>query len=139
MSGNGTMQKYATRFSEDPDAGGSSDVQGTEDMGTYGLLRGRTDRAEMLELRKKTGNIRAIAYGWIQKIDFDPSDGLTLHAGDETVRIKGRNLNAVARQQISLLGGIFRHRVPWISESDQSTTLQADKNSVVVESIEWEA
>jgi hypothetical protein len=31
----------------------------------------------------------------------------------------------------------MRHRVPWISESDQSTTLQADKGTVVVEAIEW--
>jgi hypothetical protein len=131
------MQKYATRFGENPGATGTSDSEGTEDLGAFGFLRGNTDRAEMLELKKKTGNIRAIGYGWIQKVDFDPSTGITLHAGDETIKIKGRNLNAVARQQTSLLGGIFRHRVPWISESDQSATLQADKSDVVVEAIEW--
>lgn len=137
MSGNNTMQKYANRFGEGPEAAGTSDAEGTEDLGAFGFLRGSTDRAEMLELRKKTGNIRAIGYGWIQKVDFDPSAGITVHAGDEKIRIRGRNLNCMARQQTSLLGGIIRHRVPWISESDQSTTLQADKNSVIVEAIEW--
>jgi hypothetical protein len=137
MSGNNTLQKYATRFGDGAEQGKESDAEGTEDLGAFGFLRGTSDRAEMLELRKKTGNIRAIGYGWIQKVDFDPSAGLTLYAGDETIRIKGRNLNAVARQQTSLLGGIIRHRVPWISESDQSAMLQADKSTVVVEAIEW--
>jgi hypothetical protein len=137
MSGNSTMQKYATRFGESPEAAGCSDAEGTEDLGTFGFLRGSRDRAEMLELRKRTGNIRAISFSWIQKVDYDPSSGITLFAGDEKIRIKGRNLNQVARQQTSLLGGIIRHRIPWISESDQSTTMQADKNAVVVEMIEW--
>jgi hypothetical protein len=137
MSDNSTMQKYATRFGEGPETAGTSNAEGTEDLGAFGFLRGTTDRAAMLELRKKTGNIRAVGYGWIQKVDYDPSGGITLHAGDEKIRIKGRNLNLVARQQASLLGGIFRHRVPWITESDQSATLQADKSAVVVEAIEW--
>jgi hypothetical protein len=138
MSGSTTLQKYTSRLS---DSGGepaaTSDAEGAEDLGVFGLLRGTRDRAEMLELRKKTGNIRAIGYGWIHKVDFDPSGGITLHAGDETIKIKGRNLNVVARQQISLLGGIIRHRVPWICESDHSTTLQADESAVLVEAIEW--
>lgn len=137
MSGNSTIQKYASRFGEGPEAATPADAEGTEDLGAFGFLRGRTDRAEMLELRKKTGNIRAIPYGWIQKVDFDPSAGLTIYAGEEKIVIKGRNLNAIARQQTTLLGGIVRHRIPWISESDQSTTLQADKNAVIVEAIDW--
>jgi hypothetical protein len=137
MSGNPTLQKYASRFGEEAEHGATSDLDGTENLGNYGFLRGARDTAEMLELRKRTGNIRAISYGWIQKVDYDPSSGVTIFAGDEKIRIKGRNLNLIARQQISLLGGIIRHRVPWISESDQSATLQADKSDVVVEAIEW--
>jgi hypothetical protein len=136
MSGNTTQPKFASRFSEGIEAP-AAESEGTEDLGAFGFLRGTRDRAEMLELRKKTGNIRAIGYGWLEKVDFDPSGGIVLHAGNETIKIKGRNLNTVARQQISLLGGIIRHRVPWICEADQSTALQADKNSVVVEAIEW--
>jgi hypothetical protein len=137
MSGNPTVQKYASRFGEEAEQSAMSDMEGTENLGNYGFLRGARDTAEMLELRKRTGNIRAISFSWIQKVDYDPSSGITLFAGDEKIRIKGRNLNAIGRQQISLLGGIMRHRVPWISESDQSTTMQADKNAVVVEMIEW--
>ncbi len=137
MTGNQTLQKFASRFGEGTDAPAATDTEGTEDLGAFGFLRGTSDRAEMLELKKKTGNIRAIGYGWIQKVDYDPSTGITLHAGDEKIVIKGRNLNVVARQQASLLGGILRHHVPWICESDQSTTLQADKQTVVVEKIEW--
>jgi hypothetical protein len=139
MSGNSTSnnQKYATRFGEGAESNAGSDAEDTEDLGVFGLLRGTRDRAEMLELRKKTGDIRAIGYGWIAKVDFDPSGGITLHAGNETIKIKGRNLTALTRGQTSLFVGIIRHRVPWIAESNQSTTLQADRNAVLVESIEW--
>ena len=139
MSANPTLtnQKYSTRFGDRPESSAGADDEGAEDFGAFGLLRGRTDRSEMLELRKKTGNIRAIGYGWIHKVDFDASDGITLYAGGEKIRVKGRNLNALARQQTTLLGGIIRHRVPWISESGQSTVLQADNNTVLVEAIEW--
>ena len=138
MSDNSMIQKYTSRVREfDADSVVGSDAEGAEDLGSFGFLRGTRDRAMMLELRKKTGNIRGVAYGWIQTIDFDPSSGITLYVGDATITIKGRNLNTVARQQISLLGGILRHRVPWIVESDQSAVLQADNKSLVVEAIEW--
>jgi len=137
MTGNQTLQKFASRFGEGTDAPAATDAEGTDDLGAFGFLRGTSDRAEMLQFKKKTGNIRAIGYGWIQKVDYDPSSGITIYAGDEKIIIKGRNLNTVARQQASLLGAILRHRVPWICESDQSTTLQADKQTVVVEKIEW--
>ena len=129
--------KYATRFSDEAVASATSDAEGTENLGAFGFLRGSRDRAEMLELRQKTGNIRAIGYGWIEKVDFDPSAGITLFVGSETIRIRGRNLNVLASQQVSLLGAIIRHRAPWIGEADQSTALQSDKTAVVVEKIEW--
>jgi hypothetical protein len=137
MNANSPATKYATRFGDSVDGASAPDTDGTENLGAFGFLRGNRDRSEMLELRKKTGNIRAIGYGWIGKVDFDPSAGITLFVGEETIRIKGRNLNAVASEKPSLLGGIVRHRVPWVGEADQSTLLQADKNSVLVESIEW--
>jgi hypothetical protein len=136
MSGSTTLQKYASRINDGGELG-VSDNEGTEDLGVFGLFRGTRDRAEMLELKKKTGNIRAIGYSWIQKVDYDPSTGITLHVGDERIKVKGRNLNTIARSQTSLLGGIIRHRVPWICESDQSRTLQSENNDVVVEAIEW--
>jgi hypothetical protein len=139
MNANPPFTKYANRFGDNTETATSSDAEGTENFGAFGFLRGTRDRAEMLELRKKTGDIRAIGYAWIQKVDFDPSGTITLFAGDEIIRIKGRNLNAVASQQMSLWGGILRHRVPFICEADQSKALQADNHSIVVEAIEWEA
>jgi hypothetical protein len=137
MNANISKQKYTSRFGDGPERSADTDAEGTEHLGAYGLLRGSRDRSEMLELRKKTGNIRAISYAWLEKVDFDPSTGLTLYAGQEKIRIKGRNLDAIASHHISLLGGVLRKRVPWISESNQSALLQADKDAVVVESIDW--
>jgi|HubBroStandDraft_1064217.scaffolds.fasta_scaffold385412_2 hypothetical protein len=138
MNNNNTLQKYTDRIGDSGESGTGSDADGTENLGAFGYLRGTRDRAEMLELRRKSGNIRAIGYGWIEKVDFDPSTGITFYfGGGQTIRIKGRNLNATSREQIGLLGGVLRHRVPWIVESDQSGMLQADKGAVVVEAIEW--
>jgi hypothetical protein len=128
------IPRYAARFADDSAIAVDDEI---EHLGAFGFYRGSRERAEMLELRKRTGNIRAVAYSWIAKVDFDPSSGLTIHVGDEAIKIKGRNLNVVAASQISLLGGLIRHRVPWIAEADQRTSLQADKKAVVVESIDW--
>jgi hypothetical protein len=91
----------------------------------------------MLELRRKDGTIVAVAYGFINRVEFNSIDGITLRCGQEKISIKGRGLNAELRPQIRLFQGITRHRVPWIQEADASSALQAGKNGVVVESIEW--
>jgi hypothetical protein len=137
MSDNSTIQKYASRVREfDADSAVASNPEGAEDFGSFGFLRGTRDRAVMLELRKRTGTIRAIGYSWIQTVDFDPSDGITLYCGDACIQIKGRNLNAVASQQLSLVGAIVRHRVPWIVETNQRDLLQSGGDTVI-EAIEW--
>ena len=70
------LSKYTNRPTTEPD-----DPQlETEDIGSFGWLRGMRERTTMLELRKKDGNITAIGYAWIEKIEFDPSHGITLHA-----------------------------------------------------------
>jgi hypothetical protein len=138
MSGNSTLQKYADRFGDAVESSASSDPEGVENLGAFSFLRGVRDRAEMLEFRRKGGDIRAMGYSWLEKVDYDPSTGITLYFGaGQTIRIRGRNLNSVTQQQITLLGGILRHRVPWIVESDQSGVLEANKSDVVVEAIEW--
>ena len=60
-------------------------------------MRGVRDRAIMLELRRKNGNVLAIGYGWLERAEFDPSEGITLHLVGQKIRIKGRNLNDEAR------------------------------------------
>ena len=138
MSGN-LLEKYASRGASSgsvPDA--VSDADGiAEDLGAFGWLRGPRERAVMLELRKKSGNIVAVGYGFIDRAEFNPSEGITLHCGRQTVKIRGRNLNSEVRPQIRLFQGITRQRVSFIQEAEQSAVLQGGKDAVIVESIEW--
>lgn len=137
MSGN-LLEKYTGRGSAsgtEPEA--VSEPDGTEDLGAFGWLRGPRERSLMLELRKKNGNLVAIAYGFIDRVEFDPGEGITLYCGRQVVRIKGRNLNSEIRPQVRLFQGITRHRVPWITEADQPRMLEARENSVVITEVEW--
>jgi len=120
----------------DGEADSFSEADGHEDLGAFGWLRGLRDRAIMLELRKKDGTVVAIAYSFIDRVEFDPSEGITIRCGLEKIRIKGRGLNAEIRPEVRLFQGITRQRVPWIQEADASSLIRADKNSVIVESIE---
>ncbi|MBE7506225.1 MAG: hypothetical protein HS101_08050 [Planctomycetia bacterium] len=107
------------------------------DLGTFGFLRGSRERATMLELRKKDGNILAVAYGYIDKAEFNPSEGITLHLAGHKIRIKGRNLNVEAMPKVKLFEAITRHRVPWLREADEPGLLTACEKEAVIESIEW--
>jgi hypothetical protein len=91
----------------------------------------------MLELRKRTGNILAIGYGWLERCEFDPSEGITLHAAGLRICITGRNLNAELRPGLRLFTSITRHRVTWIAESPTTDGLAAVPPRCAVESIEW--
>jgi hypothetical protein len=108
-----------------------------DDLGSFGWLRGIRDRATMLELRKKSGNILAVSYGWLEKAEFDPSDGITLHITGQTIRIKGRDLNTDVRPTVRLFEGITRHRVPWIREASGVDVISAQQCTCVIESISW--
>ncbi len=108
-----------------------------DDCVAFGFLRGVRDRAVMLELRQKDGNIKAFGYAWLSQAEYDPSTGITLHLGGQPVRIRGRNLNTESRQNVRLFQGLLRHRVPWIQEADQATLMQAGEHHCVIERIEW--
>lgn len=137
MTDSGVLDKYTGRRPGGNDGDGPvPDEQEVEDLGAFGWLRGSRERAVMLELRKKDGNITAVGYNWIERVDFDPSEGITLHALGKEFRIKGRNLNAEFRPQLRLFQGITRHRVPWIQEADYSISIQANSNATIIESIE---
>lgn len=107
------------------------------DLGCFGWMMGPRDRAEMLELRLKSGNIGAIPYGWIEFATFDPSEGIILEARGMTIRIRGRHLNAEVRPSIRLFEGITRHCVPWIREADRQECMEAPESATVIEAIEW--
>ncbi|MBW7904779.1 MAG: hypothetical protein LC135_09225 [Phycisphaerae bacterium] len=138
MSDSAVLQRYVTgRDSRIGIAAENAEADACDDLGAFGWLRGIRDRAIMLELRRKDGSIVAIGYGWLERVAFDPSEGITILAAGQKIRIRGRNLNAEVRPSVRLFEGIVRHRVPWVREADRSTGLQAGDRETVVNSIEW--
>ena len=126
------LHKYAGGRDKEAVEEARDEVEDLDDLQAFGLLRGIRDRAIMLELRHKDGNIDAFPYAWLSKASLDPSEGITLRFGAETVKITGRNLNAEARPNVRLFAAIVRHRVPWIQEADGPTMLSTHRQAVVV-------
>jgi hypothetical protein len=127
------LQRY-TQPKDDQGREGQADQEGVpEDLGAFGYLRGIHDRALMLELRYKNGNIDAFPYAWLNRASFDPSEGITLCFGSEKVTIMGQNLNGEMHAQVRLFDGIVRHRVPWVREADGTALLEAPRTATVVE------
>ena len=110
------------------------DAAAAEDHEAFGWLRGSRDKAVMLQLRKRDGNIMAIAYSWIERIEFDPTEGIRLYVGGKVIRIKGRNLAAEIRPNIRLMDGLCTHRVPWIQEA--RSELATSDDGLVITAIE---
>jgi hypothetical protein len=137
MSGNKLLEKFADRvaLSDEPEAL-SDDV--VDDLGAFGYVRGGLhDRSIMLELRRRCGNILAIGYGYVDRIEFDPSEGITVHCGSRSILIKGKNFDKEVRPQVSLFRGLTRNKIIWVAEADQGVRLKAGENEVVVDAIEW--
>ena len=109
----------------------------TDDYMSFGWLRGIRDRATMLELRKRDGQIRALSYAWLQLAEFDPSRGITLTFPKATITLIGQHLNTETRPHIKLFQGITRQRVTFIQEADEVMLMQAGEGETVVERIEW--
>ena len=131
------LNKYTSKRAEETPPQETGESEMLDDLGVFGFLRGTRDRALMLELRKKDGNIYAVGYAWLERVEFDPSIGIILYVGSQRIQIKGRNLNAEIRPNVRLFQGITRHRVPWIQEADNATKMESGGKGVLVESIEW--
>ena len=119
------------------DSGPSVDSGGVDDFHSFGWIRGIRERALMLELRKKSGVVMAIGYSWIERVEFNPTDGITLHVHGDKVQITGRNLNAEARPEVRLFQGIARQRVAWIQESERRLSLNGSEQTTIVDEIRW--
>jgi hypothetical protein len=107
------------------------------DYGCFGWLRGSRERAVMLELRKKNGNILAVGYGWLERADYNPSEGITLHVSGRRIRITGRNLNGGGQSSMRLFEGITRHRVSWMQEAGEPEQMDAISDAPIIDAIEW--
>ena len=110
-----------------------ADDDAEDDLGSFGWLRGIRDRAIMLELRRKDGGSTAFDYGWLRKVEYNPSEGITLDFGSEIVRIVGRNLDREVRPNVRLLRGLHARRVPWIQEAPDAQRLKAPGDATVIE------
>ncbi len=138
MSDSAVLQRYVTsRESRMGMASEHAEADACDDFGAFGWLRGIRDRAVMLELRRKDGSIVAIGYGWLERVAFDPSDGITLSAAGQKIRIKGRNLNSEVRPSVRLFEGIARHRVPWVREADRAAAMETHARATIIDSIDW--
>lgn len=108
----------------------------SDNVHSFGFLRGVRDTAFMLEIRHRDGKLSAFPYGLLDRAEFDPSEGIKLKFGSVTVRIIGRNLGAEARPNLRLFDGITRRRVSWIQEADEATAMEAPKDAVVIEAVD---
>tara|TARA_R110002072_G_scaffold303121_1_gene494584 strand:- start:118038 stop:118439 length:402 start_codon:yes stop_codon:yes gene_type:complete len=115
----------------------SSRIDVPDDFGAFGWLRGIRDRALTLELRKKDGSILGVGYAWIDRISFDPSEGITLSVSGQKIVIRGRNLNGEVQGEARLFRGICQHRVPWVQEADEPAIMESQGQGVLIEQIEW--
>jgi hypothetical protein len=70
-------------------------------------------------------------------VEFNPTEGITLHVHGEKIRIKGRNLNAEIRPEVRLFQGITRHRVAWVQETDRLNSMNKRDGVAFVEEICW--
>lgn len=130
------LHKYTNWTDSEPASSNVLDLE-TDDLGCFGWLRGARERSLMLELRRKTGNVTALGYAWLHRIDFDPSEGITLWFAGQKVVLRGQNLNAEVRPTVRLLDGIVRHRVTWIQEAGQADVMEAAEGACLVEAIVW--
>ena len=141
MRDNSVLSQFTSRVATAPsrdEAEPEAAAGQVDDLGAFGWLRGVRDRAIMLELRRRDGSVVALGYSWLERIEYDSSTGITLRFAGQTVKITGRNLNAELRPNVRLLDGLCRHRVPWIQEADEPSSLRADRQATVIERFEFQ-
>jgi hypothetical protein len=66
-------------------------------------------------------------------VEFNSTQGTTLHVHGDKIQIKGRNLNA----EVRLFQGIARHRVAWVQEVDRPGSLNGGERTTLIEEIVW--
>jgi len=134
MSDSALVSRFIARQGTDA---AESEEAVCDNLGCFGWLRGIRDRAVMLELRKATGDILAVGYAWIDRMGLDPSEGITLYAGSQRIRIRGKCLNEGDGAKPRLFEGLTRHRVPWIQEGSLEDGFSRDAAHCFIELIEW--
>lgn len=93
----------------------------------YALARGVRPVA-MLELRRVTGNVVALDYGWLSRAEFDPSRGVELRFERTVVRLAGQHLRP-------LFDGLVRKRVLWVQEAEPLAAADRPAGETVVTAV----
>ncbi len=136
MSGDELLSTFATKVDTSRTKPGEAQPEGIENCGAFQWLRGH-DRALMLALQFRNGNIIALGYAWLEEVRFMPSDGITLiFNGQKQVTITGRNLNAEVRPHIRLIDGLVRHKIAAIQECERLAYLTHEDQSTLIERID---
>ncbi len=60
---------------------------------------GSKERAYTLEIRRENGNITALGYAWLERCEFDPSEGITLRFALTLIELSAR-----CRKKLALSG-----------------------------------
>ncbi len=130
------IEKYASHASDH--ASNEAREGAEDDLGCFGLLRG-TKAALMLQLIKSDGHILGLGYAWLERVEFEPDRGITLHTPGRTVKITGSRLHrGRGANPQSLFEALVRHKVTWIREADRPVVMLASDASITVERIEWD-
>jgi hypothetical protein len=131
---NNHWEKYFVR-SKNGEATAEVEDDLSDDLISFGWLRGTRDQAIMLQVRYRNGTIEAFPYALLSFAQFKRSEGIWLCFGTKTIRIIGRNLDAECRPNLRLFDGIMRRRVPWIQEADEPSAMNAPKGALVIEEV----
>jgi hypothetical protein len=130
------VDQFLSRYTAPPPADViDTEVEAADDGQCWGYLRGARERAVMLELRKRDGNILAVSYAWLDRVEYDPSSGICLHLGGKEINVIGNNLRSARMDIPCLFTSLVRHRCLWIKECLQEYSIMSDGS--VVQSLMW--
>ncbi|HEY2787039.1 MAG TPA: hypothetical protein VGJ05_18910 [Fimbriiglobus sp.] len=132
--------KMAGRPLPNPRDSARADESEDESCPAFGFLRGLRDRSLMLEFRLKNGNTEAFSYHLLSSIRYNPSVGLLLKFSGDVVTlvlIHGSNLDFVLKDRAVNLTdrGIYRHRVTFVREMNETELSRAGANQPTIDHI----
>ncbi len=105
-----------------------SQVEQQDDFKFFGIEPQNTGRALLFELRFRSGRRLGFPYSYLTKLDFEPSEGITIYASDVVILVKGRNLDVVFNY-------LLQNRLTYIRE-DETGTDTSSEGETFIESIE---
>jgi hypothetical protein len=112
-----------------------TEIEAADEGQCWGYLRGARERAVMLELRKRDGNILAVSYAWLDRVEYDPSSGICLHLSGKEINVIGNNLRSARIDTPCLFSSLVRHRCLWIRECLHDQMIGSNRS--LVQSLRW--